>query len=89
MKYGISDGSMTVARIKCEASDVWRDDKSSVQFNVNDRVECVRLVMTGVVGMCKEHLGVALALKVPVFFVITKVWLLYHCARKHIMHVEA
>mmetsp|Transcript_28049 Transcript_28049/g.75778 ORF Transcript_28049/g.75778 Transcript_28049/m.75778 type:complete len:612 (-) Transcript_28049:155-1990(-) len=27
----------------------------------------------GVVGMCKEHLGVALALKVPVFFVITKV----------------
>ena len=23
--------------------------------------------------MCKEHLGVALALKVPVFFVITKV----------------
>mmetsp|Transcript_6842 Transcript_6842/g.11648 ORF Transcript_6842/g.11648 Transcript_6842/m.11648 type:complete len:619 (-) Transcript_6842:561-2417(-) len=27
----------------------------------------------GIVGMCKEHLGVALALKVPVFFVITKV----------------
>lgn len=27
----------------------------------------------GVVGMCKEHMGVALALKVPVFFVITKV----------------
>mmetsp|Transcript_39503 Transcript_39503/g.87887 ORF Transcript_39503/g.87887 Transcript_39503/m.87887 type:complete len:658 (-) Transcript_39503:428-2401(-) len=27
----------------------------------------------GVVGMCKEHLGVALALKVPVFFIITKV----------------
>lgn len=27
----------------------------------------------GVVGMCKEHLGVALALKVPVFFVITKI----------------
>lgn len=27
----------------------------------------------GVVGMCKEHLGVALALKVPVFFVVTKV----------------
>lgn len=27
----------------------------------------------GVVGMCKEHLGVALALKVPVFFLITKV----------------
>lgn len=26
----------------------------------------------GVVGMAKEHLGVALALKVPVFFVITK-----------------
>lgn len=23
--------------------------------------------------MCKEHLGVALALKVPVFFVVTKV----------------
>ncbi|CAD7702796.1 unnamed protein product [Ostreobium quekettii] len=27
----------------------------------------------GVIGMCKEHLGVALALKVPVFFVVTKV----------------
>lgn len=27
----------------------------------------------GLVGMCKEHLGVALALKVPVFFVVTKV----------------
>lgn len=27
----------------------------------------------GVVGMAKEHLGVALALKVPVFFVVTKV----------------
>ena len=27
----------------------------------------------GVVGMCKEHLGVALALKVPVFFMVTKV----------------
>lgn len=27
----------------------------------------------GVVGMCKEHLGVALALKVPAFFVVTKV----------------
>ena len=27
----------------------------------------------GIVGMCKEHLGVALALKVPVFFVVTKV----------------
>ncbi|GMH39650.1 hypothetical protein BSKO_07548 [Bryopsis sp. KO-2023] len=27
----------------------------------------------GVIGMCKEHLGVALALKVPVFFVITKI----------------
>lgn len=27
----------------------------------------------GVVGMCKEHLGVALALKIPVFFVVTKV----------------
>ena len=24
----------------------------------------------GVVGMCKEHLGVALALKVPVFFLV-------------------
>ncbi len=28
----------------------------------------------GLVGMCKEHLGVALALKVPVFFVVTKVY---------------
>jgi GTPase len=27
----------------------------------------------GVVGMCKEHLGVALALKIPVFFLVTKV----------------
>jgi len=27
----------------------------------------------GIVGMCKEHLGVALALKVPVFFIVTKV----------------
>ncbi|KAK9810446.1 hypothetical protein WJX72_010850 [[Myrmecia] bisecta] len=27
----------------------------------------------GIVGMCKEHLGVALALKTPVFFVVTKV----------------
>jgi len=26
----------------------------------------------GLIGMCKEHLGVALALKVPTFFVITK-----------------
>lgn len=26
----------------------------------------------GVVGMCKEHLGVALALKVPAFFIVTK-----------------
>ena len=39
--------------------------------------------------MCKEHLGVALALKVPVFFVITKVWLLYHRVRIDLMHVEA
>ena len=29
--------------------------------------------LAGIVGMCKEHLGVALALKVPVFFVVTKV----------------
>ncbi|PRW56451.1 GTP-binding 1 [Chlorella sorokiniana] len=35
----------------------------------------------GVVGMCKEHLGVALALKVPVFFVVTKIDL----APKHVM----
>lgn len=27
----------------------------------------------GVIGMCKEHMGVALALKVPVFFVVTKI----------------
>lgn len=27
----------------------------------------------GVIGMCKEHLGIALALKVPVFFVVTKI----------------
>lgn len=30
-------------------------------------------VFVGIVGMCKEHMGVALALKVPVFFVVTKV----------------
>ncbi|KAK9862034.1 hypothetical protein WJX84_006471 [Apatococcus fuscideae] len=27
----------------------------------------------GIVGMCKEHMGVALALKVPIFFVVTKI----------------
>ena len=27
----------------------------------------------GVVGMCKEHLGLALALSVPVFVVVTKI----------------
>lgn len=27
----------------------------------------------GVIGMCKEHLGVALALQIPTFFVVTKV----------------
>lgn len=27
----------------------------------------------GLIGMCKEHLGIALALKIPSFFVITKV----------------
>lgn len=27
----------------------------------------------GLIGMCKEHLGIALALKVPCFFVITKI----------------
>lgn len=26
----------------------------------------------GLIGMCKEHLGVALALKVPTFFLVTK-----------------
>ena len=31
------------------------------------------MLPAGIVGMCKEHLGVALALKVPVFFVVTKV----------------
>lgn len=28
----------------------------------------------GVIGMCKEHLGIALALQIPVFVVVTKVW---------------
>lgn len=37
------------------------------------RDACCVLRVQGVVGMCKEHLGVALALKVPVFFVVTKV----------------
>lgn len=36
------------------------------------RCEVVDL-MAGVVGMCKEHLGVALALKVPVFFLVCRV----------------
>lgn len=31
------------------------------------------MLPAGIVGMCKEHLGMALALKVPVFFVVTKV----------------
>lgn len=35
----------------------------------------------GVVGMCKEHLGVALALRVPVFFIVTKIDL----APEHVM----
>lgn len=37
----------------------------------------------GVVGMCKEHLGVALALRVPVFFVVTKVDLAPEHVLKH------
>lgn len=40
----------------------------------------------GVVGMCKEHLGVALALKVPVFFVITKIGGWRRC---HVTHAPA
>ena len=35
----------------------------------------------GIVGMCKEHLSVALALKIPAFFVVTKVDL----APKHVL----
>ena len=27
----------------------------------------------GLIGMCKEHMGIALALKIPIFFVITKI----------------
>jgi GTPase len=37
----------------------------------------------GVVGMCKEHMGVALALRVPVFFVVTKVDLAPEHVAKH------
>lgn len=37
----------------------------------------------GIVGMCKEHLGVALALKVPVFFMVTKVDICPEHVRKH------
>lgn len=37
----------------------------------------------GVVGMCKEHLGVALALRVPCFFVVTKVDLAPEHVMKH------
>ena len=37
----------------------------------------------GIVGMCKEHLGVALALKVPVFFVVTKIDLAPEHVLKH------
>lgn len=37
------------------------------------RRRCQALGLTaGVVGMCKEHLGVALALKVPVFFLVSR-----------------
>lgn len=37
----------------------------------------------GVVGMCKEHMGVALALRVPCFFVVTKVDLAPDHVTKH------
>lgn len=37
----------------------------------------------GIVGMCKEHLGVALALKVPAFFVVTKIDLAPEHVLKH------
>eukprot|EP01025_Chloroclados_australasicus_P011729 TRINITY_DN1518_c0_g1_i3.p2 TRINITY_DN1518_c0_g1~~TRINITY_DN1518_c0_g1_i3.p2 ORF type:complete len:351 (-),score=33.85 TRINITY_DN1518_c0_g1_i3:149-1201(-) len=40
----------------------------------------------GIVGMCKEHLGVALALKVPVFFVVTKVDLAPEHVLKNTLH---
>jgi GTPase len=43
----------------------------------------------GVVGMCKEHLGVALALKVPAFFVVTKVGLWsWRAVQRHRCHVD-
>lgn len=48
----------------------------SVRLQVNQLVSNLtglRSRWLGIVGMCKEHLGVALALKVPVFFVVTKV----------------
>ncbi|RMZ53490.1 hypothetical protein APUTEX25_003312 [Auxenochlorella protothecoides] len=37
----------------------------------------------GVIGMCKEHLGVALALQIPTFFVVTKVDLAPAHVAKH------
>jgi len=38
-----------------------------------DYAACIVGANAGLVGMSKEHLGVALALRVPVFFIITKV----------------
>ena len=37
----------------------------------------------GVIGMCKEHLGIALALKIPAFFVVTKIDLAPEHILKH------
>lgn len=48
-----------------------RRSGSCISAPLNHDSPCVQLA--GIVGMCKEHLGVALALKVPVFFVVTKV----------------
>jgi GTPase len=38
-----------------------------------DYAACIVGANAGLVGMSKEHLGVALALRVPVFFIITKI----------------
>lgn len=43
-------------------SQHWEAHRSSLEW-----------VCAGIVGMCKEHFGVALALKVPVLFLVTKV----------------
>lgn len=46
-------------------STVWMDVPASLPVQVGSNA--------GIVGMTKEHLGLALALNVPVFVVVTKI----------------